>query len=79
MAQIEMFTSDTLSEAGAPDPDRVRLKLQAMLVEVRKAGVVSLPERRLQLMKTVVPQMIRWLPDDEAERVERAFGEVLAT
>jgi hypothetical protein len=53
----------------------VRRKLDAMLEEARSGSV---PQSRRRLMETIVPQMVRWLPEDEAERVKQAFGDALA-
>jgi hypothetical protein len=30
-------------------------------------------------MQTVVPQMMRWLPQEEAEQTKRAFADALQT
>ncbi|MBI1178958.1 MAG: hypothetical protein GC201_00265 [Alphaproteobacteria bacterium] len=79
MAQFDMFADHApapVSTAG--DPERVRRKLDALLAEARAAGVHGLPQARRRLMETVVPQMARWLPDDEADRVKQAFQEALA-
>ena len=76
MAQLDMFGEiATPQVSAAADPERVRRKLDAMLEEARNGDV---PQSRRRLMETVVPQMVRWLPEDEAERVKRAFGEALA-
>ena len=75
-AQLDMFGEITQPEvSAAADPERVRRKLDALLAEARQ-GVV--PQSRRRLMETVVPQMVRWLPEDEAERLKQAFGEALA-
>lgn len=79
MAQLEMFADETPAQASATaDPDRVRRKLDVLLAEAREAGIHGLPHARRRLIETVVPQMIRWLPEDEAERVKQDFGEALA-
>lgn len=79
MAQLNMFADDAPAKASATaDLDRVRRKLDALLAEARKAGAQGLPPTRRRLMETVVPQMTRWLPEDEAERTKSAFGEALA-
>lgn len=79
MAQLDMFGHEAPPQpSAAADPERVRRKLDAMLAEARGAGAEGLPLSRRRLMETVVPQMVRWLPEDEAERVKRAFGEALA-
>jgi DNA repair photolyase len=78
MAQLRMFSD----EAPPPpvvkaDPDRVRRKLAAFLTEAREAGAQGLPLERRRLIETVVPQMTRWLPKEEAERTRNAFEEAL--
>ncbi len=79
MAQLSMF-ADEAPKAIAPtaDLDRVRRKLAAFLTEAREAGAQGLPPERRRLMETVVPQMTRWLPDDEAELTRKAFEKTLA-
>jgi hypothetical protein len=76
MAQLDMF-ADTASPAEIPlaDPDRVRRKLAAMLAEARGAG--GLPAARRRLFETLVPQMTRWLAEDEAAGVRRDFAAAL--
>jgi len=76
MAQLDMFGEIAAPQpSAAADPERVRRKLDAMLAEARSGSV---PLSRRRLMETIVPQMVRWLPEDEAERVRLAFGEALA-
>ncbi len=79
MAQLSMF-ADPTPKAPAPtaDLDRVRRKLAAFLAEAREAGAQGLPLERRRLMETVVPQMTRWLPEEEAELTRKAFGKALA-
>jgi len=80
MAQLSMFADETPPQATATaDVDRVRRKLADFLAEAREAGHHGLPPQRRRLMETVVPQMIRWLPEDEAERTKKVFGEALPT
>lgn len=78
MAQLSMF-ADQATPKAAPtaDLDRVRRKLAAFLAEVREAGAHGLAQERRRLMETVVPQMTRWLPEEEAERTRKAFGQAL--
>jgi hypothetical protein len=76
MAQLGMFADHVPPKVAATaDPDRVRRKLAALLVEARGGGIQGLPIARRRL--TVVPQMVRWLPEDEAARTKKAFGEAL--
>ncbi|WP_312809051.1 hypothetical protein [Agrobacterium cavarae] len=79
MPQLEMFGDDARPQVSiAANPDRVRRKLNALLVEIREAGDHGLPGSRRRLIETIVPQMTRWLPQDEAEEIRRKFGEWLA-
>lgn len=79
MNQLSMFEAEELSpRAAGGDPERVRRKLAAMLAEVRAAGALGLSQSRRLLIETVVPQMVNWLPEDEARRVRQAFDEALA-
>ena len=79
MAQLKLLSDDAPTNARTTaDLDRVRRKLDALLAEARQSGAQGLPPTRRRLMETVVPQMTRWLPEDEAERTRRAFGEALA-
>jgi len=74
LAQLKMFADHVPAEAAATaDPDRVRRKLAALLAEARKGSAQELPGARRRLIETVVPQMTRWLPEDEAERIKKVF------
>ncbi len=78
MAQLRMFADQEPPPVTATaDVDRVRRKLAAFLAEARGAGAHGLPADRRRLIETVVPQMVRWLPHEEAERTMKAFGETL--
>ena len=78
MAQPSMFADQAPPKATpTADLDRVRRKLAAFLSEARAAGAHGLSVERRRLMRTVVPQMMRWLPPEEAEQTKKAFGETL--
>ncbi len=78
MAQLRMFEEEASPPpAATADPDRVRRKLAAFLAEAREAGAQGLSVERRRLIETVVPQMTRWLPKEEAERTRKAFGDAL--
>jgi hypothetical protein len=79
MSQLSMFDAEDAAPAlPAADPDRVRRKLEALLAEARNAGTFGLPDNRRRFIEVVVPQMTRWLPDDEAHRLKDAFQQALA-
>lgn len=76
MSQLDMFGEIAAAQpSAAADPERVRRKLSDMLREVQDGEV---PASRRRLIEIVVPQMTRWLPEDEAGAVRRAFEHALA-
>lgn len=80
MAQLRMFADqEPPAPTATADVDRVRRKLAAFLAEARDSGARGLPADRRRLIETVVPQMTRWLPEEEAERTRQAFGQALVT
>jgi hypothetical protein len=62
----------------APDPADVRAQLHDIVETARTARSMPWDERKVGFYKTVVPQMVRWLPEDEADAVKRAFERELA-
>ncbi len=57
----------------APDPERARRKLLALLETARAAEAMPWPEREARMWQTVFPNMAKWLPEDEAEQLRLAF------
>ncbi len=53
------------------DPDRVRRRLEKILAETRAAQ--RLPGDSLRLYRTIVPQMVLWLPEEEAAQYRLQF------
>ena len=79
MAQLDMFGQTQAQQTSASaDPDRVRRKLQALLAEARNAGPKGLPEPRRRFIATVVPQMVRWLTEEEAKAIQAEFKAALS-
>ena len=80
MNQLSMFEAEEPASptVATADPARVRRKLDAMLAEAREAGSSGLPASRRRFIETVMPQMLNWLPEDEARRVRHSFEEALA-
>lgn len=58
----------------APDPDQVRGHLDHILTQARTASALPWDARKTGFYKQVVPQMTRWLPEDEAARWRGAFA-----
>lgn len=56
-------------QSYAPDPERARQKLLALLERARSANTMPWSERDARMWQTVFPQMANWLPKDEAEQL----------
>ncbi len=73
--QPDLFGSTPQPQTiGRADPDRVRRKLEAILAEARAAEIMPWDQTRLRYLKTVVPQMANWLPEEEAAQMRFAFA-----
>jgi len=77
-AQLDMFAvqGDLLPAEPAryaPDPERVRGKLEAVLAELRRAEAMPWDLRTCAYHQLVFPQMTNALPPEEADRYRRAF------
>ena len=57
----------------APDPERVRRRLLALLDTARGAAAMPWGEREARMWRTVFPNMANWLPAKEAEELRREF------
>ena len=58
----------------APDPDRVRRRLHAVLEKARAAPETPWPEKKQRVWRIVFPNMAKWLPEDEAEQLKFEFA-----
>jgi len=85
--QLDMFRTETQAELfdeNAPpvlyrgDPDRVRARLHKILAEARAAQTMPWDRNKVRLYQTIFPQMINWLPDDEAAQLLLEFEAELA-
>jgi hypothetical protein len=61
-----------------PDLEKIRAKLRAVVDEAREASTMPWDWEQLRYHRTVIPQMSRWLPDDEAAQICREFDAELA-
>ena len=62
----------------APHPGDVRAHLNEIVERARAADVMPWDDRKVRFYKKVVPQMSRWLPDEEAERWRLRFAQEIA-
>lgn len=79
MSQQDLFGGATPPDFPVyrPDPDMVRSRLVKILSEARAAATLPWEPTRVSLYRTIVPDMIRWLPEEEAARWRAEFEEQL--
>ena len=65
------------SRTSLPDPQAIRVKLGRLLETLRASETMPLSDRDLRMWQTVVPNMTRWLPDDEADAIRTEFAHEL--
>ena len=66
--QADLFGGEPPPPAYRPDPDRVRRRLERILVQARAAATMPWDRSQLGLYRIVVPQLSLHLPDEEGER-----------
>lgn len=79
MNQPDLFAGeDFQAPRWRPDPDKVRRRLERILGEARAAATNPWSRAQTSLYKTIVPNMTRWLPEDEAARWRAEFEAEMA-
>jgi hypothetical protein len=76
--QGDLLASERPPVVYRADPDKVRAKLRALVEEARAASRLPWDAEELRYHLTVVPQMSRWLPDEEAAQIRREFDAEIA-
>ena len=56
----------------------MRAHLHEIVETARKSSSMRWDERKVGFYRTVVPQMVRWLPEQEAEAIKRDFDRELS-
>ena len=62
------------ARVSAPDPQVIRGRLGKLLETLRESESMPLSDKDLRMWRTVVPNMTRWLPDNEAEAIRSEFA-----
>jgi len=81
--QISMFGDDAdriphqRQPDIAPNPDRVRRRLNGLLEKARNAAAMPWSDRDAGMWEIVFPQMANWLPGDEASQLCFEFAQEL--
>jgi hypothetical protein len=70
----EVFEGQSDANRGN-EPEKIRLKLNALLEQARAAKLMPWPERDARMWQIVFPQMANWLPPDEAAQLRRQFAQ----
>jgi hypothetical protein len=70
--QTDLF-EDRPETKYVADPEKVRLKLLAVLEQAKAADTMPWSREKLRYHQTVFPQMSRWLPEEEAAQLRFAF------
>jgi len=55
------------------DPEEVRAELHQILAEAQAAQSMPWDASKVELYRTIFPQMTNWLPDDEAAQLRFDF------
>lgn len=80
--QADLFAGQAQPERGprsyAPTPGYVRAYLRQIVEQARAAQSLPWDERKTGFYKQVVPQMVLWLPADEAARWRLDFEREVA-
>lgn len=61
--------------SSTPDPETVRLRLNALLDKARSAEKMPWSERDARMWQTVFPNMAKWLPQEEADQLRFEFAQ----
>jgi len=69
----DLFGADT-APAYHADPDKVRARLHKILAEARGAQKLPWEPARVNLYRTIFPQMTLWLPEEEAAQLRFEFA-----
>lgn len=75
--QLDLFGADEpeLFDEDAPtvyyhgDPERVRARIHRLIAEARAADRLPWDDDDVRLYRKIVPQMVRWLPEEEAAQL----------
>jgi hypothetical protein len=76
--QDGLFDEDAAPVEYRADPDKVRARLHRILAEARAAQKLPWEPSRVSLYRTIFPQMVNWLPEDEGAQLRFEFEAELA-
>lgn len=56
--------------SSAPNPEAIRRRLSRLLETLRVSETMPLSDKDIRMWQIVLPNMTRWLPDDEARAIQ---------
>jgi len=59
---------------STPDSQALRDRLDRLLETLRNSQTMPLSDRDVRMWQTIVPNMTRWLPEDEANTIRSEFA-----
>ena len=80
-AQGSLFGADRMAAPTGklePDPQAIRERLGRLLDTLRGSDNMPLSDKDARMWRIVVPNMTRWLPDDEADAIRSEFASEMA-
>ena len=74
--QSNLFADGRMAPSApqsTPDSQALRGRLGRLLETLRTSQTMPLSDRDVRMWQTVVPNMTRWLPEDEANTIRSEF------
>lgn len=62
------------TRSSSPDTETIRKRLNSLLESLRSAEAMPLSDRDVRMWRAVVPNMAKWLPEQEATEVQQSFA-----
>ncbi|MEQ3651036.1 hypothetical protein [Hyphomonas sp.] len=79
-AQESLFGEGRMTpptRSSTPNPDTIRRRLTGLLETLRSAQSMPFSDREIRMWQAVVPNMAKWLPEEEANEIRQSFAEEL--
>lgn len=76
MPQLEMFAPLAPQRPEMPTADRVRPRLDTVLLQLRDGTASSWSDAERRRWAVVFPQMCAWLPEEERESKRKEFSDL---
>lgn len=61
-------------QPSTPDTDAIRTRLNALLHKLSSSETMPFSERDIRMWATIVPNLVKWLPEAEGTAVTETFN-----